>query len=127
MAAITKTALGTLERQIMDIVWAHAPVQVRDVLRRLRPQLAHTTVMTTLDRLHTKGFVTRSKTGNAFLYQAALTRDEFHRQVVTEAVAGLLKTSSAPVMAAFVDVVASADEANLTRLERLIAARRGSK
>lgn len=108
----------------MAIVWAVDAISVRDVTARLGGRLAYTTVMTTLDRLHRKGFVARAKEGNAFVYRAALSRDDFHRHVVEDAVAGLLQESSDPVLAAFVDAAASVDEDNLARLEQLIAARR---
>jgi len=118
--------LGALEERMMELLWKKGPLSVRDVCQKLRggPPLAYTTVMTTLDRLYKKGLLAREKEGAAFIYRTALSRDEYHRRVVEAAVTGLMATATDPVLAAFVDVAASVDEANLERLEDLIAQRR---
>lgn len=120
--------LGALEDRVMEVFWHAGPLAVRDVCRRLKSKspLAYTTVMTTSDRLYKKGLLTREKSGNAFIYRAAMTRDEFHRRIVKETVSGLIETSGDPVLAAFVDAAATVDEENLDRLERIIAQRRRS-
>ncbi len=118
--------LGALEEKVMAILWRTDSANVREVVRKLGSRLAYTTVMTTLDRLHRKGLLARAKEGNAFRYRAALSRDQFHRRLVEETVAGLLAKSADPVLAGFVDAAASIDEDNLARLERLIAERRRS-
>lgn len=120
--------LGALEERVMEVFWRTGPLAVREVCRRLKthPPLAYTTVMTTTDRLYKKGLLAREKHGNAFIYRAALTRDEFHKRIVEETVASLIERSGDPVLAAFVDAAATVDEENLDRLERIIAERRGS-
>jgi predicted transcriptional regulator len=111
----------------MHIVWNGDAFTVRDVMTRMRRKPAYTTVMTTLDRLYKKGLLAREKSGNAFVYRAAMSRDDYHAAVVEEAVGGLLADATGPVLAAFVDTAAKLDEDNLRRLERLIAQRRRSK
>ena len=112
----------------MEVLWRSGPVPVRDVCARLKgsPALAYTTVMTTLDRLFKKGLLARHKEGLAFIYEPALSRDEYRRRIVEQTVTGLMSRSSddAPVLAAFVDAAADVDEENLKRLEELIAERR---
>ena len=111
----------------MDVFWrSGGPYAVREVSQRLRgrPVLAYTTVMTTMDRLYKKGLLAREKDGNAFLYRAAMSRDEFHRRIVEETVSGLMAKGADPVLAAFVDTAARIDEEHLGRLEELIAQRR---
>ncbi len=120
--------LGALEERLMELLWqAPAPVAVRDAVRRLGGKLAYTTVMTTLDRLYKKGLLARQKEGNAFLYRPAMTRDEYHRRIVEETVSGLIEKSAVPVLNAFVDVAVGIDEANLARLERVLAKHRRGK
>ena len=46
-----ETALGTLERAVMDVLWREADLAVRDVQERLGRQIAYTTVMTTLNTM----------------------------------------------------------------------------
>jgi predicted transcriptional regulator len=115
-------ALGELEERVMTILWDEHPLSVRDVCARMkRSKLAYTTVMTTLDRLHKKGVLARTKQGNAFLYLPAIDRSEYQRRVVETALAPMFEQGAAPVLAAFVDMAAQVDESNLARLERLIA------
>ena len=126
---VNPRALGQLEERIMAIIWGRATgMSVRDVGRALDAShaSAYTTVMTTLDRLYKKGLLERRKEGMAFVYKAALTRDEYHRRLVEVTVTGLVARSSSadPVLSAFIDAAASVDEANLRRIEELVAERR---
>ena len=65
--------LGELERAIMDVLWeSDEPLTVRQVGAHLTDRdLAHTTVMTVLDRLAKKGFARRERDGRAWRYCAA--------------------------------------------------------
>jgi predicted transcriptional regulator len=78
---------GELEAAIMECLWARTqPASVRDVLGELHTgkQLAYTTVLTVLDNLHRKGFVTREMSGRAWLYQPAYSRDEHTAKMLRE-------------------------------------------
>lgn len=70
---------GELEAVIMDRVWCHGgPATVRDIFEELssdRP-IAYTTVLSTMDNLHKKGWLTRERVGKAFAYRPVLTREE---------------------------------------------------
>lgn len=118
-------ALGSLETEVMEVVWRHAPVTAREVCDRMSGarERAYTTIMTTLDRLHRKRLLTREKDGLAWRYRAALTRAEFERATADALVAGILQAHGDVGLAAFVDA-ASVDDALLDRLARLVAERR---
>jgi predicted transcriptional regulator len=123
--------LGSLEERVMDVLWTRSgPMAVREVCGQLKggSPLAYTTVMTTLDRLFKKGLLGRHKDGTAFVYEPAMSRDDYRRRIVESTVSGLIERSSDPdpVLAAFVDAAAEVDEGNLERLEQLIAERRRS-
>lgn len=81
---------GDLEAAIMDVVWAaDAPLRVREVtdqLNRDRP-LAFNTVQTVMDILHRKGWLTRQKTGRAYLYVAERSREDYVAGLLSEALA----------------------------------------
>ena len=111
----------------MDLMWRGEPLAVRDVVRALGSKLAYTTVMTTLDRLHKKGLLRREKAGHAFVYEPAMDRAEYRRRVIEAAVTPLHEQGAGLLLAAFVDVAAELDEANLAHLEKLIAAHRRRK
>ena len=81
---------GELEAVLMDRIWEHGgPVTVRelfDELRRERP-IAYTTVMSTMDNLHRKGWLARDKDGKAYRYTAVASRDEYSARLMREAMA----------------------------------------
>lgn len=64
--------LGSLELAVLRALWKGSPATVRTVLERVNAQrdadLAYTSVMTVLDRLHDKQIVTREQSGRAYEY-----------------------------------------------------------
>jgi len=117
--------LGPLEARLMAIVWQRRErVSVRDVRDEV-PDLAYTTVMTTLDRLYKKGVLARHKAGRAFVYSARLDQDELHQSVARRVLGRLLGSaggSPRPVLSGLVDTIESDDD--LDELERLVRDRR---
>src|SRR5512142_2331445 len=71
----------------MDVLWdSTEPLTVRQVgLRLTNRDLAHTTVMTVLDRLAKKGFARRQRDGRAWRYQAAATREAYVTELMLTA------------------------------------------
>ena len=69
--------LTSSERRIMRVLWGGGAGTVQKVLQGLRgePQLAYTTVQTTLNVLHRKGKVKRKLVGRAFEYSATVSRE----------------------------------------------------
>ena len=53
--------LGPLEQSVMECFWSSSPQTSRDILTTLRMgrKIAHSTVTTTLARLHDQGLLTR--------------------------------------------------------------------
>lgn len=122
-------ALGSLERQVMDVVWDGAAFTVRDVHGKLPRPVAYTTVMTTLDRLFKKGFVGRTREGRAFVYTAARTRREVEAAVASGVLGGLLSRgpgAAMPILSNLVDAVGAEDGGAelLDALETLVRERR---
>src|SRR5579863_2979132 len=83
-------ALGTLEFELMEILWSSGDSTVREVVQKLSRPLAYTTVMTTLDRLFKKGLLDRHKSDRAFFYSPRFSRQEWERQRAGNLVAGFL-------------------------------------
>lgn len=80
--------LGQLESAVMDVVWASVGnVQVADVHTGMPSEMrgAYNTVKTTMERLVEKGILSRIKQGKAYHYQAAVTREELERRIVSSA------------------------------------------
>ncbi|MEK6321877.1 MAG: BlaI/MecI/CopY family transcriptional regulator [Acidobacteriota bacterium] len=117
--------LGELEADVINVLWQQpnqTVVEVEERLRRKR-EIAHTTVLTTLDRMHRKGYLSREKQGKAFLYSPRYTREEFERALAQEVLSALLGGLGEPVLSTFVDLVGE-DSAKLNQLEALIKQRR---
>ena len=72
----------------MQRVWGHGgPVTVREVFDQLsksRP-IAYTTVMSTMDNLHRKGWLARERDGKAYRYTAVASREEYSARLMGEA------------------------------------------
>ncbi|MBZ0121530.1 MAG: BlaI/MecI/CopY family transcriptional regulator [Sandaracinaceae bacterium] len=118
--------LHTLEAEIMNIVWSRRldRFTVGDVLAVLekRRNIAYTTVMTTLGRLHDKDVLARVKDGKRYLYSAKLTREAFLESTAREVLDGL--GAREPALALLVEAVSEADTTTLDELEALIRRRR---
>ncbi len=123
---LIRSALGSLERQVIDIVWRKGSVTVREVHAELEQPTAYTTVMTTLDRLYRKGLLTRTKISRAFVYAAPRSRQELEELAAADIVSGLLSREAAahPLLSNFVDAVGDRDRDLLDELERLVKAKR---
>ena len=122
------SVLGDLETAVMEALWAkpsRTVIEVERVLQRRR-DVAHTTVLTTLDRLHRKGYLTRIKRGRAFVYSPRFSREQFERGLVEEVLGSLLGNLGAPALSAFVDLVGE-DLATLDRLEAIIREKRRTR
>lgn len=94
----------------MDILWQSDGFTVREVHVKFERTLAYTTVMTTLDRLYKKGFVSRTRSGRAFVYRASMTRAQTEAAVTSGMLHGLLSSGAAmPILSNLVDVVGNRD------------------
>jgi predicted transcriptional regulator len=79
---------GELEAVVMHRVWDHdGPVTVRDLFDELRAErsIAYTTVMSTMDNLHRKGWLDRERDGKAYRYRAVASREEYSARLMSEA------------------------------------------
>ena len=79
---------GDLEAVVMDHVWvSEEPVTVREVFDDLvnMREIAYTTVMSTMDNLHRKGFLGRERVGKAYRYWPTMTREERSAKMMAEA------------------------------------------
>ncbi len=84
---------GELEAVVMDRVWARGPAAsttVREVFDELAAErhIAYTTVMSTMDNLHAKGWLARERDGKAYRYWTTLSREQHSAQLMREAFDG---------------------------------------
>ncbi len=69
-----------LELEILKVLWDEAPLPVRTVRARLQSRagrtLAHSSVITMLNIMHDKGFLSREKVGKSFLFSPRVQKDQ---------------------------------------------------
>ena len=118
--------LHNLEAAIMSVVWDQRFVlfSVGDVLAVLQKEreIAYTTVMTTVARLHRKGLLERRRDSKRFLYRPTMTRAQFLESTVREVLDSALSDRQALTLLA--ERVSEASSDSLDEMEKLIDRRR---
>ena len=90
---------GELESVVIDRLWNRAhqadrtaePTAVKTTVREVfddlkqHREIAYTTVMSTMDNLHRKGWLDRERQGKAFWYWPTLTREEYSARLMRDA------------------------------------------
>ena len=113
---------GDLESVIMHMVWDHdGPVTVRELFEELRQErvIAYTTVMSTMDNLHRKGWLAREKDGKAYRYTATASREEYSARLMREALADGGDTEA--VLSHFVAQIGGAESEVLSAVVQRVA------
>jgi predicted transcriptional regulator len=126
--AAVESALGELERSVLERLWAMGrEASVRELQQGFAGQPAYTTLMTTLDRLFKKGLLERRRLGRAFLYRPRVTPDQLRQDLAADVIDSLLgqgPEAARPVLSTFIDAVEGRDAALLDELASLIRERR---
>lgn len=110
---------GALEREILAcLAAADAPMTPGDVQAALPGELAYTTVMTTLARMHGKGALTREPRGRAYAYSLPAGVDAARASLTAFQMRRLLDAGDdrAGVLAQFVAQLGPEDEQLLQQL-----------
>lgn len=118
--------MGDLEARVLQTVWAlGAPVPARTVYERVIEShpVAPLTVITVLNKLVTKGFLTRRQRDGLLHYRAVMQEDELRAMASRRVVEGILSFGPDAVAASMVDVLAEQDPGRLAELGRLIRRR----
>ena len=112
--------LGDLDREVMQLVWAHGPVTAEAVRERLSRPLKESTVRTVLRRLEDKGYTTHTVDGRTYVYQAAEPRGQVAAKAVRRIVDWFCNGSVEEVLVGMVDN-AMLDQRQLSRLAEQVA------
>lgn len=111
-----------LELQFLKILWEKAPQPVREIRDRLAEtgrDIAHTSVITTLNTMVKKRFLARKKDGKAFLFHPRVTREEVSRSVLGDVVDRVFDGSATAVLAGLFEH-SDIDAGELKELRKLI-------
>ena len=118
--------MGDLEARVLQTVWAlETPVPARAVFERVIEShpVAPLTVITVLNKLVTKGFLTRRQKDGLLHYRAVMEEEELRAMASRRVVEGILSFGPDAVAASMVDVLAEQDPERLAELGRLIRRR----
>ena len=99
-----RPAISDAERDVLKVLWDHGPDTVRAVQERLTAagqDWTRSTVITLLQRLEKKGYVASDKSGFAFVFRPAVSRDEVMHARLTELADELCDGDAAPLVLAF--------------------------
>lgn len=116
---------GDLETVVMDRLWVRdSATTVREVYEDLLRdrEIAYTTVMSTMDNLHRKGWLSRQRRGKAYLYWLRMTREQYSAHLMRDALdAG---SRSNLVLAHFLDHISDDDSGALRKVLRRFGSRK---
>ena len=92
-------SLGEQEMEILKHVSAHSPISVREVAAHFESEkgLARTTVLTVMERLRKKGFLTRSQLEGVYKYSAKIGTDALISNKISDFVEKTLGGSVSPL------------------------------
>ena len=113
----------------MDRLWDRDvdSTTVRELFDELAAErdIAYTTVMSTMDNLHRKGWLARERDGRAYRYWPTMTREEHSAQLMHEALG--IGGRSDLVLSHFVDRISDDESAGLRAALRRVATRRAEE
>jgi len=117
--------LGSLEAEVMEIVWEKQNCSVKDIHDELlnRRPIAYTTVMTIMSRLAEKNLLKKYKEGNAYIYTPAVSKADFSYNIVSEVMDSLFEEFPEYAISHFVKKISGENEDNINKLEQLLKAK----
>jgi BlaI family transcriptional regulator, penicillinase repressor len=118
-----KTTLTAQELEIMKVVWTLERATVRQVYETLLEQrrIAYTTVMTMMNILEQKGYLTKRQADRAFVYQPAQPQKQVIRRMVRDFLDRVFNGSAEPLVAHLVED-RRLTESDLEEIRRMIKA-----
>lgn len=96
-----------LELQILKVLWQQSPLLARDVQAALGEagrELAKTSVITTLNTMVGKKYLSRKKQGNMYLFTPCISEDQVGNLVLVDVVDRIFDGSASAVMMKLFDV-----------------------
>jgi predicted transcriptional regulator len=90
-----------LELQFLKILWEKSPRpvrEIRDVLAESGRDIAHTSVITTLNTMVNKRLLSRKKDGKAFLFSPRITREQVSQSVLGDVINRVFDGSAKSVL-----------------------------
>jgi predicted transcriptional regulator len=95
MARTKSPTLTEAELRVMQVLWDKTQATVSDVTEALKDQadLAYTTVLTMMQILERKGYVSHHKAGRAFVYTPVVPKDQASQDAIRYVVSRFFNNS----------------------------------
>jgi predicted transcriptional regulator len=96
-----RDTLGHLELDVLRYIADHHPITVREVANHFAETSgqARTTLLTVMERLRSKGYLTRRKSSGVHRYSPTVSKKELLHQIVGDFVEDVLGGSLSPFVA----------------------------
>jgi predicted transcriptional regulator len=112
-----------LELDILKVLWSESPLPVREVRARLKRDsdrpLAHSSVITMLNIMYGKGYVSRKKEGKAFLFSPRVGKDRVTGNMMRDLMSRVFDGSAKALVLNLLDT-ADLDSTELGEIRKLI-------
>ncbi len=120
--------LGTLEKDIMEVLWKREESSVKDILDTFPADknISYSAVITVTNRMTKKGLLKKRKVGKAYFYKPLYDREQFCEMVSKKVVEGVSEFSLKSAMVHFVDYMSQLDPEKIEYFSKLIESKRQS-
>jgi BlaI family penicillinase repressor len=117
--------LGSLELQILNVLWERGPSTVRQVLEQLvvEPSPSYMTVLIMMRLMHEKGYLDRDERDRAHIYRARMQERSVKRGLVRDFVRDAFRGSPEALVVRLLDDPALTDE-ELDRIREILDEKR---
>jgi predicted transcriptional regulator len=124
----TIRGLGTLQEEVLDLVWQQKEATVADVVARLekRRPVSYTTVLVALQKLEKKGWIGHRSEGRAYVYFPLKSRETAQKGLLNEVLAAAFQGDPKLLVMQLLDS-RPWSESELNELKKLIEIRRKEK
>jgi len=112
--------LSTLEADIMNIVWEHKKITVREVHETMLEEgyIPYTTVMAAMNNMAQKGLLKQNRNGKAYIYSAAVSRDNMAKSIVDTVVEKVLGGTATPLVSHLLKLKKDEDVEKLLEMKK---------
>ena len=116
-----KESLGRLELDVLRYVTDHHPISVREVATHFAETSgqARTTLLTVMERLRGKGFLTRRKVEGRHQYTPTVAKADLLHSMVADFVSGVLGGNVSPFVA-YLTRSSKLNDDEIRKLEQLL-------
>lgn len=124
-------ALGSRELSVLELFWAAgrpalSATDVHEAVQQAHSQSAFdaislNTLQSTLERLHRKELLLREKSGRAFIYRAACSKQDIIQRLLHDIATDMTDGDMAPMISGFMEYVSTQDPALSSRIGQALS------